>query len=214
MVKISKYLTFAVIFSMLLYISLFNVNKAIWWDEGEYLLMARSYFTGNTAGFWVGRPAFYPLLISVIFNLSGENLFLIKLIQMLFYVGCVFLTYLLAEFFIKNKIIALSSTIAFASSWLLLFYSLRILLHAPQTFFILLSIYLLFLKEGKKYTILSGIAISLAFFTRWDTFVSILALFVFLILTSKKKIPYWLIGIGIPFLIMGFHDFDYLWGIS
>jgi 4-amino-4-deoxy-L-arabinose transferase-like glycosyltransferase len=171
----------------LYYLSL-TINQPLWWDEGEYMIKARSvFFDTPTSGWWGGRP---PLLwwISSVFFLVGAGEFLTRVFIFLLGVCSVYVIYLLGKE-ISGKAVGWAAACMIGVSWILLFLGNRILMEIPVFFFILLSTYF-FIKydstDDKKWFYLTFISAILAFLSKWTAGV-LFVVFPLLILMKRKK---------------------------
>lgn len=148
----------------------FNINSAIWWDEGDYLSLARKWAFGlNTPLIWVAHRTFLlPLIWAGLLKIADSE-FLLRISQLVFSMVGVFITYLLGkEMF--NKRIGLISGFLMSVFWLHLFLTGRLLIGLPSAMFLWITFYFLwkgYVKEqSKKYIYLAGLFMGLAIFAR------------------------------------------------
>lgn len=175
-------------------------NQPIWWDEGDYLAIAKVWALNMEKPEWwqhfTGmRPLFLPFLWSFIFKIGiGETglRFFSELLPALF---SIFLIFLLGkEMFNKKVGLIAMSFVAF--NWVFMFYSFRLLTDAPTTFFGILCLTLFWVgyeKNNKNYflylSVISGI---LSFLMRYTSALILISIAIYLILTRgflliKKK---------------------------
>lgn len=139
-----------------LYYLFITYNQPLWWDEAEYLLMAK-YFAGQ--GKFLGLLASRPLLLSLIaafFMKIGLNYEIIyRFIEFgISSLGLVFIYLTAKKLF--NKEVGIASTLLLSVFYLHLFYTSRILLDSISPTFWVISIYFfvegyLMQKDNKKF---------------------------------------------------------------
>jgi len=125
-------------FMIRLYYFIYTYNQPLWWDEAEYMSMAKNILYGIPYDFNPQRPILFPLLISL-FLWMGEGVvkFFIIFLPSL---GSVIVTYLLGKE-LYNKKIGLIASFIMAVFWVLLFNGTRIHADGIALFFSLLGIY-------------------------------------------------------------------------
>jgi 4-amino-4-deoxy-L-arabinose transferase-like glycosyltransferase len=150
-----------------------TMNQPLWWDEADYLSAAKRWgLSLNIRDIWYYRRGFLFPLASSLFYMVGLGEFGIRLLEILFSVGFILVSYLfIAKIF--DKKLALLSCIGLTFSWILLFFGGRVLTDVPAAFFILLS-FLLFwngyvLKKGDKYMYLGLAVFALAVLVRMQS---------------------------------------------
>lgn len=195
-----------------------TVNQPVWWDEADYLTLAKKIGTDSYPNFKLSelsnprRPLLLPIIWGIIFKFGfGETT--IRLTQFLFSMFAVFLTYLVGkEMF--NKKIGLLSAFFMSVFWLNLFFTGRLLLGLPATVFWLACVYFFWKgyvkKENKKYIWLAGLFFGLSVFTRAASLIMFVPLIIFILMKDKIKFlknkNLWIAGILFllifsPFLI-------------
>lgn len=156
----------------------------VWWDAAVYIGMGKYIFSLGDAGFWeASRPIVWPIILGFLWKINLDVIFHGKILSLLFSLGVLILTYLIAKQIFDKKIALISIILLTLSSTFYLFSTLM-LTGIVSTFFILLGIYL-FLE--KKF-LLSGIFFGLGFMTRFlQLSLFILILILFLIYSRKGK---------------------------
>ncbi len=196
-----KYLWIVLVTYLIVVFLAYIPNKAVWWDEAEYLSYARHIVTGKPYSMWDGRAALYPLSLSIPFFFGGSQTALI-VFQMTINVVTVTICYLTIKRYF-NELIALGTTLTFSLSKLFIFYSFRFLTGVPSLMLLLFALY--FFKNKRR---LSGLFIGLAIATRFTSLFIIPALIIYQLLNKEKKIKdyYWLIYIILGYSPMLIYD--------
>jgi 4-amino-4-deoxy-L-arabinose transferase-like glycosyltransferase len=130
----------------------FNINTALWWDEAEYLSIAKHWAFGVPYDVSYIRPAFFPTFVTVLYTFGATEI-VIRFFMVIFSVLAVYLTYLVGKE-IFDKRIALASAFILVVSYLNIFYVARILIDIMVTVLWLLAIYFFwkgYVKNGSKY---------------------------------------------------------------
>lgn len=150
-------------------------EQPIWWDEGDYLVVAKGFVQHwQNQEWWVHFSGIRPMLIPMVwyvfflFNLSE---LIIRFFTLLIpSVVSIYLIYAIGRD-LYDKRVGLISGLMLSVYWVHLFYTFRLLTDIPSLFFGLLSIYFFWSKYIKKneskglyYSILFGV---LGFSTRF-----------------------------------------------
>jgi len=173
-------------FMIRLYYFIYTYNQPLWWDEAEYMSMAKNILYGIPYDFNPQRPILFPLLISL-FLWMGEGVvkFFIGFLPSL---GSVIVTYLLGKE-LYNKKIGLIASFIMAVFWVLLFNGTRIHADGIALFFSLLGIYFFWkgYVSGKslKLTGFGFIFMALGFMIKVNAILAPLIILFFLIITEK-----------------------------
>jgi len=198
-----------IILFLSLYLLYLNPNADLWWDSSVYIEMGKYIYSSGENGFYEdSRPLIWPLILGFFWKLGLDAIFFGKLMVLLFGVGVIILTYLVAyELF--NKRIALISSLLLTFSPTFFMFNSMIFAGIPSTFFSLLGIYL-FIR--KNYS-LAGLFLGIAFMTRFFQILVIIPVYLFFIYLIYKKrttlrkffisILFFIIPIT-PFLILNF----------
>ncbi len=176
----------------------------VWWDSGVYIGMGKHLFSGGTTGFWEHiRPPFLPIMLGFLWKLGLNPVFFGRLLEIIFMLGIVWLTYQIARHWFEDKTAILASLIVALSP---IFYHLSFHQYneIPSTFFVLLAVWLTI----KEKHLLSGISTGLAFLSKFapGMFVAIIILY---LAVNKKWKPVLLTGAG--FAITTSPYFLYSW---
>ena len=142
-----SYIAFLLLFLFFIskIIVLFYQNN-IWWDSAVYVGMGKYIFSWGNAGLWeASRPLVWPLILGFFWKLGFDIIVMGKLLVLLFGIGTIILTYLIAHELFDKKIALLSSLLLIFSPTFFLFNSVM-LAGIPSAFFFLLGFYL-FIKK-------------------------------------------------------------------
>jgi len=209
--QIKEHKLFFVFFIVIaiVYLSSFFVQHDIWWDSSVYLGMGKFLYSSGDVGLWeASRPIVQPLILGFFWKLGFDAVLLGKIIVVLFSLGIIFLTYLIAVDLFDKKIAFIASLLLSLSSTFFLFVNI---LHTeiPSTFFALLGFYF-FIK--KRYNF-SGSFLGIAFMTRFFqifAFIPLFLLLTYLIMKKKESINsmvmfliFFLIPV-IPYLVLNY----------
>jgi len=186
-----------------------NPNADLWWDSSVYIGMGKYIYSFGEIGLYEdSRPLIWPLILGFFWKVGLDVILFGKLLVLLFGVGIIILTYLVAYDLFDKKIALLSSLLLAFSSTFFLFNSI-LFTGIASTFFSMLGIYL-FIK-GRYY--LSGLLFGISFMTRFFQILVIIPVYLFFIyLIYKKKITFKKFLISnlffltpiIPYLILNF----------
>jgi len=198
-----------IIFFLSLYLLNVNTDADLWWDSSVYVGMGKYIYTYGEVGlFEDSRPLVWPLMLGFIWNLGLDIVFFGKLMVLLFGIGIVILTYLIAYQLFDKKIALISSLLIAFSPTFFLFNSVMFA-GIPSTFFSMLGLYW-FIKGNQS---LSGLFFGIAFMTRFFQILIIIPVYLFFIYVIYKKkstIKKFLISLLffiiplVPFLIFNF----------
>ncbi len=175
-------------FIIRLYYLIITKNQAFWWDESEYLSIAKHWVMGVPLDVNPQRTIMLPVLISF-FYLIGFNEFWVKFFIILVpSVLIVLATYLLGKE-MYNKKIGLLASFIMAIFWLLIFNTTRIHTDALAMMFTTFSIYYFWkyyeVHSNKRYLFLSALLLALAVITRPLAGIYVLIFGIYLIVVKK-----------------------------
>ena len=106
-----------------LYFFLKTYNQALWWDEADYMSIAKHYGLGSpeVAAPWRARGM---SLIFGLFYFFGANEIFQRLLVIVFSLAAVWITYLLGKEFFDSKVALIASSFM-AVSWVHIFWGMR-----------------------------------------------------------------------------------------
>lgn len=168
-------------------------EQPIWWDEGDYLAIAKVWAEGMSTPEWWGhfttmRPLLLPLLFAGLFKI-GFNELIIRFFTLLVpSILSVYLIFLLGRDLYNSKH-GLIAGVMMSVYWVFLFYSFRLLTDILSVCFGLLSLYFfwsLYIKKsrpmGLYLCVLFGV---LGFSTRFPTALVPIVCALYLLVTRK-----------------------------
>ncbi|MFH1307845.1 MAG: glycosyltransferase family 39 protein [archaeon] len=179
-------------------------NQPLWWDEADYMDMARTWLGKVPWDYSPVRPILFPSLISL-FMLIGLGEFSIKFFILLSSIVSILLLYKLGDLFFNKRVAIISASIL-AFFWSFNFYSYRVLVDVPIAMLWLATIYFFFdayfnNRNWKQFAI-AGIFLGLAFLLKYSSFTLVVMLGFYLIttekfrvLTNKKIITFFLVSL-------------------
>lgn len=182
----NNYLMFSLflIFIILKIITLFKTHQIIW-DESVYIGMGKYLFSFGDSGLWESlRPIGLPLILGLLWKLKLDIIFFSEIVIILFSIGNVWLTYLIAKCTF-NKKTAILSAFLIAITPLFFLYSSYILTGIVSTFFALLAIYNYF---SKKNMYLVGFFTGLTFLFRFPQGLLLLAILISLFINETIRL--------------------------
>lgn len=168
-------------------------------DNARYIMLGRSILEGkfmreiNTVNEELHKqyPPLFPLILSFIMLIFGrENIFMMKMFSLFFYVLSVFVFFNLLNKYTKNKFLNILLVLLFLFARNIVEWSSLIL---TESFFTLLVLLIFFFfakyKESQKETdfIIFLIFCTLSTFTRGNGAIVFIAIFLYLIFCERKK---------------------------
>jgi 4-amino-4-deoxy-L-arabinose transferase-like glycosyltransferase len=168
-----------------------TMNQPLWWDEADYLSASKKWGLGvNVGDIWYYRRGFLWAGIGAIFFKLGIGEIGMRFLVVLFSTGIVAVSYILLEKMF-NKKLALLSSVGLTFSWILVFFTGRILTDIPATFLVLLALLFFWkgyvLKEGNKFLYLFGLFFALAILTRMQSFMFVPPFLIYIFINEKFK---------------------------
>jgi len=203
---------FLIMLAIRIYYLIVTWNQPVWWDEGDYLNIARMWAFGTPQ--WdinPLRPLLFPAILAILFKLHAPE-FIMRLIPLLSSILAIILTYLIGKE-LYNKQIGLMAAFMLSFFWSFLFFSYRILVDVPVATLWLLSLWLFIMgyEHKKKSALWLFIpAIIITFLMKFTGALLGLIILFYLIITERVKIlknkDLWIsLGLGIlaalPFLV-------------
>ncbi|MEK6919099.1 MAG: glycosyltransferase family 39 protein [Nanoarchaeota archaeon] len=184
-------LLIAAVFKLYFFFSL--GNQPIWWDEGDYLSLAKFWsfkvpLTDSMSYLLGMRPFLLSLIGALFFKLGLGESFLRFFAELVPSIASVLVIYLIGKE-VYGKWAGIASSLMLSFYWVWSFYSFRVMTDVPSTFLALLSIYYFVvyyekkgLAKGLYLSILFGV---LAFYTRFPQAVVLLTIAAYLLITRK-----------------------------
>lgn len=184
-------MSFAIIFRLVYFFKL--GNQPIWWDEADYLVIAKTWISGTNAPEWLShftgmRPLFLPLIWALFFKLGFGELTVRFFTLFLPSIATIYLTFLLGRD-LFNKKIGLISALMMSVYWVFFFYSFRLLTDIFSVFLGMLSLYFFwsyYIKKQKPLGIYLAVFFGvLAFSTRFALALVLIMCAIYLIFVKK-----------------------------
>ena len=196
-------------------------NQPTWWDEGDYLAIAKVWAINMpTPEWWIHftrmRPLFIPLLWTGLMKMGFGEAGLRFFTELLPALGTIFLTYVLGKELFNKKIGLIAMSII-SFNWVFMFYSFRLLTDAPSAFFGILALTLfwsLYEKRKNKWGLwLAVVAGVLSFLCRYPSGLILVFIAIYLFVTRKfsllKDKNIWIAGIIGLLCLLPFFIFNY-----
>jgi len=153
-------------------------NYTIWWDASVYLGMGKYIFSLGQVGIWEPiRPLVWPLLLGLFWKLGYNQIWVGKLLTIVFSLGSIYMTYLIGKKIGEDEGLIAAMLLAFTAIFFT--FTFRLYTEIPSVFLGLLALY--FFLEHKF--IWTGVFSALAFLTKFPQGILI---FVFAFLTIKE----------------------------
>ena len=184
-------MTFTVILRLYYFFKL--GEQPIWWDEGDYLAIAKVWALNQPIpDWWAHFTGMRPLLMSIIwaamFKIGLTEILLRFITLLLPSILTVYLVYALGRDFYNEKI-GLIAGLMMSVYWVFTFYGNRLLTDIPATFFGVLCIYLfwsIYIKQNKSYGLyLSVIVGIIAFSIRFPLALVLVSIAIYLLFVKK-----------------------------
>lgn len=150
----------------------------------------------------------YPPLTQIVFGLiflfAQTSIFVSRFFILISSILFLILIYFISDYLYNEKKIALISLLIFATSPIILVYSVQAVQEIPFVLFFTLTVFL-FLKvfeKGKKYYILAIISTVLTVLSKWQAITIVPLIFLYTVLFERKKLKPVLISLLIAGLIL------------
>jgi len=209
-----------ILFALILRLYYFSktLSQPLWWDEAEYMSMARAWAYGLEYTFIPVRPVLLSLITAFFFKISSTE-FLARFFMLILSLATIPGMYCLGKEFYNEKVGLISSFLV-SVFWLGLFFSFRLLVDLPSlTFFIFSTLFFYrYIKyDSKKALYIGSVIIALGVLFRLSTGIFLICFLFYLLFTQKlrfiKKKEFWISGLIFililsPYLIWGYMQFD------
>lgn len=218
--KYNLYFIFILLFAFVIRIYYFSqtLNQPLWWDEAEYMMMAKSWAFNLDYNFVPVRPVLLSFITAIFFKFTTSE-FLPRLLILVCSVSSIAGIYFLGKE-IYNKQVGLIASFLMAVFSLDLFFSFRILVDTPSlTFFIFsaLFFYKYFTKKQNKFLYIASILVAIGTLFKLTTATLLFAIVFYVLITEKlslfKKKEYYIavlifVLILSPYIIWGYMQFQ------
>lgn len=162
-------------------------NQPLWWDEADYLNIAKSWMGGAQWGFNPLRPIVLPVIAYLFYSIGlGEGS--LRILMLLVSTASIPLIYLVGKTLFSKKA-GIVSAFLLGIFWSWNFFTFRILVDIPVAVLWLATIYLFFDaylndKSWKQFA-LAGVFLTLAFVTKFST-ITLIGIFGIYILATER----------------------------
>ncbi len=183
-------LAFILLAATIIQLRYFNMNTAIWHDEGEYLATMKAIATHLPYDINPQRPPLFPLLGGLLFKLFNSELFIRILLLLIPSILSIYFAYRLTSL-LYNKRIALMTAAMMSVFYMQIFYTARVLVDVPLM--LLTSLNLIYFWKGhiindsRKHMILFGLLLGISFLTKFTAALTGIAVLFYLLITEKLK---------------------------
>jgi len=201
-----------------LYFFILVKNQPVWWDEAEFLNMAKAWASGTEyLRFDAVRPILFSLITALFFKISLTE-FLPRIFMLVLSVISVVGVYYLGKELYDKRIGLLSSFFA-SVFYLNLFFTYRLMADTPSTAFLVfatLFFYRYFKYNSNKELYIAAVLLAIGTLFKQSTAFILLAFFLYFLTTEKlnflKKKEIWIaalifILIELPYVIWGYIKF-------
>jgi hypothetical protein len=182
-------LLFIILLSLVVRLFYLSMKHPLWWDSHVYIGMGKYIFSGGRIGIWESfRPLIHPIILGMFWKMKINPIFIGKLLDLIFSLTSIYLTYLVGKK-VFNRTIGLISSLIFSLTALFIMFTGLILTEPLAITLSLLGIYyfLDYLDCFNKWRLFfAGIFLSLAFMTKFPQ--GIIFGVLFLILLFRKKV--------------------------
>lgn len=178
------------IFAFILRIKYLNFHQPLWWDEAEYLSIAKHWAYGIPFEVSSIRPYLFSFFVAILYKIGLGAEWILRIIELITSLFVVFLTYILGKKMFDSKVGLISSFIM-SSFYLTLFYTSRIMVDIPSTLLWVVTIYMFWegyiMKKSKYYVWLMGFFMGLGYVLRFTTGIVGLVILIYLLVTQGLK---------------------------
>jgi len=201
-----------------LYYFFLTQNQSLWWDEAEYMNMARAWAFGLEYNFLPVRPILFSLLVSVFFRIV-EGEFLPRLLMLIFSVLAVAGMYYLGKE-IYNEKVGLIASFLMSIFYLGIFHTGRLLVDQPSLVFFIFSslvFYKYFRDQNKNMLYIGAVLIAIGTLFRITTATFLFAMVIYSLIVYRleifKRKESWIAAIIFllilsPYIIWGYINFQ------
>ncbi len=156
-----------VLLSMIIRLIYLGIDYPLWWDSHVYISMGKFLFSGGEIGAWESfRPLIHPFILGLFWKFGLNPVFAGKILDLLYSLLVIVLSYMVAEKIFNKKVAVLSSLLLGLTPLFIMFTGL-ILTDPLAMLFGLLGLWFLIRKESFFSYVLGGFFLGLSFLTRF-----------------------------------------------
>ena len=97
-------LAFILIFALVLRLKYLTINSALWFDEAEYLAMAKNWAFGIPFNIPEVRPVLLPFFAFIFYKIGVSPEMPLRIIELIFSIGGVYFAYLLGKEMYEKRV--------------------------------------------------------------------------------------------------------------
>lgn len=192
-------------------------QQPLWWDEADYMSMAKNWAFGQKYELSPVRQILFPLTVAVLLKIAN-NEFLPRFMLLLFSILSVIGVYLLGKE-THNKKVGLVAGLFMSVFYLNLFYSFRLLIDVPSLVlftFAGLFFYKYFKTDSNKMLYIGAVIIALGTLAKLSTAAFLFGILAYLLVTEKldflKRKELYIAALIFfiilsPYIIWGYYEF-------
>ena len=200
-----------------IYYFIMTKSQPIWWDEAEYLNIARRWAFGIDFKFLAVRPILFSFITAIFLKISNSE-FLPRLFISILSVVSVYGAYLCGKEFYNKRIGLLTATFI-SFFYLTLFFTFRLIVDIPSLAFFTFSMLLFYkyIKTGShKSLYLAAVIIAIGTLFKQSTGFLLFGLLIYFLITEKlsflKRKELWISGLIFllilsPYIIWGYFEY-------
>lgn len=188
--KYNTYFIAILVFAFILRIKYLNFQQPLWWDEAEYLSIAKHWAYGIPFEVSPIRPYLFPFFAAALYKVGLGAEWLFRIMELILSLCGVLLTYVIGRK-LFTPMIGLIASFIMSFFYLKLFYTARILVGMPSMVLWMLTIYLFWkgyvVKTSKYHLWLMGFVLGLNYTLRFPSSLVGFALLGYLLMTEGLK---------------------------
>ncbi|MAF51005.1 MAG: hypothetical protein CMH64_02840 [Nanoarchaeota archaeon] len=189
------------IFAFILRLKYYNINSALWFDEVEYLVIAKNWAFNIPYNIPAVRPMLLPFVAFIFYKIGLNPEFPLRILELILSVAGVYFIYLLAKE-MYNKQTGFIASFLMSIFYLHLFFTARILTGMPTTTLWTIVAYLFwkgYPDKSKLYIYLMGLTLGIGILLRFPVGLIGVVFLIYLLITENLKFlknkPLWISAI-------------------
>ncbi len=208
--------------TFLLRLKYMTVNAGLWWDESDYLRLAKHYAFGLQDIAAPYRERAMTMVWGVLYKF-GANEWIVRFIEQVLYVVATYFVYLFGKEF-YNKKIGVVAALIFSVIWVNAFWATRISLELHTMTFWVIAAYLFwkgYVQQGKAwYVVAAAMLVAFGTYAYSSMGLSLFFYLAFVLITERfgflKNKRFWYAAIAamlivVPFMIYSYESFGHVY---